>query len=96
MKVHPETLKRLREKVEPVALAMGADGSIVSAYRRARLTHERYRRDALHASGFDVPTLYAEGLSDSHIDTALRSFLGSDYSEPPTLWPEHMQHPATR
>ena len=35
-------------------------------------TTMRQRWDSLWASGFDVNRLYAEGLNDNHIDTALR------------------------
>lgn len=35
----------------------------------------RYRWDVLHASRFDVCELYAQGLNDNHIDTALRSII---------------------
>jgi hypothetical protein len=37
---------------------------------------ERFRWDVFHASGFPVKRLYAAGLNDDHIDTALRSILG--------------------
>ena len=33
----------------------------------------RERWDLLHESGFDTRPLYAAGLDDSHIDTALRA-----------------------
>ncbi|RPI47200.1 MAG: hypothetical protein EHM67_00020 [Hyphomicrobiaceae bacterium] len=43
-----------------------------SRYVARDLGAKRFRWDLLHASGFDTRGLYAAGLNDSHIDTALR------------------------
>ena len=81
MKISAGRLAQLRAAVEPIANGMGADGTIRSHYRRAGLSHQRYRWDCLHACGFDVATLYADGLKDPHIDTALREICGASYDE---------------
>ena len=46
--------------------------AIHERYRERQLSDQRFRWDMLHASEFDTAKLYASGLSDAHIDTALR------------------------
>ena len=62
MKMSPENFASLSAAVAP-HLASTADPAH-SAMRQ--------RWDALHKSGFDTRPLYAAGLNDDHIDTALR------------------------
>lgn len=49
--------------------------AIWSRYVARGLSATRFRWDMLHASGFDTRPLYAAGLNDDHIDTALRRIL---------------------
>jgi hypothetical protein len=46
-----------------------------NAYRSCGLSDMRFRWDLLHASKFDTSALYAAGLNDTHIDTALRQII---------------------
>ncbi len=71
MKMHRADLMALRQAVE-------ATPSRAAAYESAGLSHELYRWDYLYATGFDLKPLYAY-LNDAHVDTALRTILGSSY-----------------
>lgn len=69
MKMKSEHFAQLSQAVRPY-LSL----EYQQKYTNAGLTLNRYRWDALHASGFDTRPLY-EYLNDSHIETALRNVL---------------------
>ena len=63
----------LRNAIEATADKQGT-------YFAASLSHERYRWDRLHASGFDLRPLWHAGLHDAYIDTGLRKIMGAEYT----------------
>jgi len=73
MKMHAHDFAALRTAIE-------ATPDKSEAYKRAGLSHMRFRWDALHASGYPLTPLYGY-LHDSHVDTALRTIMGADYPE---------------
>jgi hypothetical protein len=52
-----------------------SEDDVTEFYHARGLSMERARWDTLHASKFDTRPLYAAGLNDAHVDTALRRIL---------------------
>lgn len=69
MKMHPDTFAALATACTHV---LDAKPWAAQRYADSHHSHTRFAWDVLHASGFGTARLYAEGLSDSHIETALR------------------------
>lgn len=90
MKMQPATFAALSSACEAVIVAVP-----YAAQRYADLGHTstRYRWDVLHKSGFGTSRLYAEGLNDATIETALRRIMPSLPAPTPvrpayeTSWP---------
>ncbi len=75
----PEQLASIEHALENTAVFFP---DMAAEYETAGHSHYRYRWDSLWRSRNVEPVfrrLYAEGLTDTHIDTGLRSFLGSEY-----------------
>ncbi len=75
MKMQPEHYEQLRESIQ--SLLKAQPKVTVQSHRDLGLTAERFRWDALHASGFDTSVLY-DYLDDKHIDTAIRRITGTN------------------
>jgi len=76
MRISPEQFQRLSDHVLSFLSKEGLSEDDVTEHYHARgLSLMRARWDTLHASKFPTATLYNAGLSDSHIDTALRKIL---------------------
>jgi len=74
--MRPETFDVLAEHIRAFLNARCLSEDDVTEYYHARgLSPQRARWDTLHASRFDTARLYREGLTDDHIDTALRRIL---------------------
>lgn len=80
MKIKPEDMAILRERIMPVLVAANETAATVTGYIAANLSTKRFRWDALRASGVKIGdgvgmqghvNLYAY-CNDEHIDTALR------------------------
>ena len=78
MKASPEQRAALAAAIHPLDITEHRE-----AYRSGRIPRAdqikdldaRYRWDLLWASRFDIAALYAAGLNDDHIDTALRAIV---------------------
>jgi len=75
MKMRPDDYERLTESIQ--SLLKRQPEVSVETYLGQGMTAERFRWDALHASGFDTRALY-DYLDDDHIDTALRRITGTN------------------
>ena len=78
LKIYPE---HARELIAAIGTVSKRAPNMESEYKEKGLSHERYRWDKLHASGYDTNKLYNAGLNDKHIDSALKWLLGSDYHD---------------
>ena len=70
MKMDRDTFASLKAAID--SLFAGKMAEHWNEYKARGFSAERFRWDALHASGFKTAPLYSAGLNDSHIDTALR------------------------
>ena len=75
MKMRPDDYERLRESIQSLLKAWPEVS--VETYLGQGMTAERFRWDALRASGFDTCALY-DYLDDNNIDTALRRITGTN------------------
>ena len=88
MKISASDLALLREAIEPLDTPELRDIYIEGEFPRAELVKDldmRYRWDLLYGADFLYPPqaltgrmsehLYAQGLNDEHIDTALRAIV---------------------
>jgi hypothetical protein len=76
MKISPGLYLELESHLRAFLVSLNLSEDEVTEHYHARgLSLRRARWDLLHASKFDTRRLYAEGLKDSHIDTALRRIL---------------------
>ena len=71
MRVSPHQLESLREAIHARFSTIDL-AAIAKRYEARGLSATRFRWDMLHASGFDTRELYYRGLTDEHIDTAVR------------------------
>lgn len=86
MRVPPVIVSELRDAIAPLDTDYWRDKYRAGDYPRSEVTKDldvRYRWDLFHATGLSASgwthKLYATGVNDEHLDTALRAVV-------PSLW----------
>lgn len=68
MRMSPDSFDRLCNALRPL---LDTHPTAIQEYHAAGHSMKRFRWDVLHASKYDVCSIYNEGLNDAHIDSAL-------------------------
>jgi|1_EtaG_2_1085319.scaffolds.fasta_scaffold64396_3 hypothetical protein len=69
MRMSTDSFDRLSNALQPL---LDTHPTAIQEYHKAGHSMKRFRWAVLYASKYDIRSLYNEGLTDNHIDTALR------------------------